>query len=232
MLSLDRDLIKKCLNEVSKSETYLDLIKLKKIDPEELFLVPICFQDDLEVSARTMHGIIYLNSKLKKTTEKIPQYIMHEFTHFVDQTTGDHPTQGSNNKNYLDNPSEIKGFQNQTKYISETEGDSAAENYIDTVLDHHDVPESKIEDKKDDLLRLSSRRKIPEQLPLFPKKQLNNEENIDFLNEVNKIISKLDSKDFEEIPIEKHIKIKKIHPKEREDRINKLQKLLDSIYIK
>lgn len=227
MLSLDKNLIKKCLEEVSNSETYLNLIKSKKIDPEELFLIPICFQDDLEVSARTMHGIIYLNAKLKKSPAKIPSYIMHEFTHFVDQTTGDSPTQGSNNDDYLQNPSEIRGFQNQTKYISETEGDSAAENYIEKVLEHHDIPESEVEDKKEDLLRLSSRRKLPEQLPLFPKKQ--NKENTEFLTEINKLISNLDSDEPEEIPIHKHIKIKKIHPKEREDRINKLQKILDSI---
>lgn len=230
MLDLDKNLIMQCLKEIEISDTFKDLISKKKIDKNELYLVPICFKKNLEVSARTLHGIIYLNSRLKKTPDKIPSYIMHEFTHYVDQTTGSGPTEGSTEDSYLDNPAEIRGFQNQSKYISETQGDRDAEEYIEKVMDHHDVPDHQWEDKKDDLLRLSHKKENPQQLPLFPvvKQQPDlNKLREDFYPSLQKFLQ--DIEDPLEVPVEKHVRVEKLPEFERKDRIKRIQKLLDSL---
>jgi hypothetical protein len=144
-------LINKLKSEIKKTDTIKDLFKEYDIDLKEIDLIPVCFAD-VEVSARTEHAIIYLNYKLLETPEKIKEYLVHEITHYLQQTCGDKPTMGSTDDSYLDNPYEAEGFQNQTKFISETKSDDAAEDYIDNVLDHHEVPKSERTEKKKKLL--------------------------------------------------------------------------------
>jgi hypothetical protein len=88
-----------------------------KISKDELAYVPICFAK-IPVSARTDHGIIYINVDLFNDgdIENDDHYIAHEMTHYMQQTTGTKPTPGSTEDNYLDNPTEQEGFQNQTRY--------------------------------------------------------------------------------------------------------------------
>ena len=128
-------------------------------DLEEITYVPICFAK-LDVSARTDHGIIYLNEDLIKDGDfnDDDHYLVHELTHFCQQTTGDGPTEGSTDDTYLDNKYEQEGFQNQTAYLSETQGDGVASEYVDQVLDHHDVPKQEKEKKKRELLQLAVQR--------------------------------------------------------------------------
>lgn len=121
---------------------------------DEIDDVPIAFAE-LDVSARTDHGIIYLNRDLLETPERIDHYLVHELTHFAQQTTGDGPTKGSTDDTYLDNEAEKEGFQTQTEYISETRGDDAAESYVDKVLDHHDVPDKERKERREELLQLA-----------------------------------------------------------------------------
>jgi uncharacterized FlaG/YvyC family protein len=142
---------------VKKSPSIIDMFNLAGIDINEIDLVPMCFAD-LDVSATTDHGIIYFNIKLLDDGdfEKDDHYMAHELQHYCDQCTGTHPTQGSNEGEYLDNPTEIKGFNAQTKFISETRNEAAAEKYIEQVLDHHEVNDNKErEQRKEQLLELA-----------------------------------------------------------------------------
>lgn len=150
------NLIQKCLDKIKKSDSIKDLFKEYDVSLDEIDLIPICFKKDLEVSARTEHAIIYLNDKLAKTIEELCPYLIHEITHYCQQTTGDKPTKGSNDDNYLDNPAEKEGFQNQTKYISETDGEDKAEKYIEKVLNHHNIPEREMKTRKKQLLNIAA----------------------------------------------------------------------------
>jgi len=141
-------------DKIKDSDVVKDMFKDYGIDVAELDLVPVCFSD-LDVSARTAHGCIYLNNKLLDNLMENDHYLVHELSHYLQQTSGDGPTQGADDGDYLSNPYEQEGFQNQTEYISDQHGDQAAEKYIDKVLDHHDVPNDEKEDKKDDLLALA-----------------------------------------------------------------------------
>jgi hypothetical protein len=126
------------------------------IDIEEIYLIPMAFAD-IDVSAKTDHGIIYYSYELLADGdfEKDFQYGIHEITHWLQQTAGDKPTQSADDGNYLDNPFEEEGFQNQMEYAAKEFGEDEAENYVDDLLKHHDIKgKKKKEKKKKELLKL------------------------------------------------------------------------------
>lgn len=150
--SLNR-MIKKMREFLKKDETTQKMFKDYEVDLEEIDYIPIRF-GKLDVSAKTDHGVIILNWKLLTDGDffKDFSYGVHEITHWLQQTTGTKPTQSSDDGNYLDNPFEEEGFQNQVSYIDHHFGEEEAEKYVDNLLDHHDVEDDKKEDKKEVLM--------------------------------------------------------------------------------
>jgi hypothetical protein len=146
-------ILDKLKKRVFNHDVVKDIFKKYKLNKDEIDLIPVCFAK-IPVSARTNHGIIYLNIDLASDISDNDHYLAHEVTHFAQQTTGSKPTQGSDADDYLDNPVEQEGFRNQTKYISDTQGDEVAEEYIDQVMDYHDVDTD--DKKRDKLLELAS----------------------------------------------------------------------------
>lgn len=137
--------------KIKNHPTTIEVFKEYGVDLDEIDLIPVTFKE-LEVSARSDHGIIYLNKNLLNDPEQIDHYLEHEITHILQQTTGDKPTQGADDGNYLDNEYEIEGFQNQTEYIADTRGEEAAEAYINQVLDHHGIKD--IQERKERMKEL------------------------------------------------------------------------------
>lgn len=123
------------------------------VDINEIDYVPMMF-GDLDVSAKTNHGIIIFNYKLLTDGDffKDFSYGVHELSHYLQQTSGDKPTQSSDDGKYLDNPFEQEGFQNQISYISKHFGDDEAEKYVDHLLDHHDIDDGNEKDKLESIL--------------------------------------------------------------------------------
>lgn len=150
-----RKLIESCIDKIKEHDVIIDLFDEYGIDLDEIHYIPICFAD-LDVSARTDKGCIYLNRTIDKN--EIDHYLVHEICHWAQQTTGNKPTQGANDGDYLENKYEIEGFQNQVEYIADTRSDDDAEEYVDQVLDHHDVDSGR-EDKKDELMESIARLK-------------------------------------------------------------------------
>lgn len=151
--------LEKIKNRVFKHKVVKDMLKKYDIDESELDLVPICFAR-LPVSARTDHGVIYVNIDLAQdgNISEDDHYIAHELTHYCQQTTGNKPTPSAEPGKYLDSPVEQEGFRNQSKYIADTKGEEAAEDYIDDVLDYHErtnKDKKKREDRKDCLLAVA-----------------------------------------------------------------------------
>ena len=155
-------LLEKLKKRVFDSDVVKDMLEEYDIDRAELDLWPICVAK-IPVSARTDHGVIYLNvdlfidedGNIREDVVDNDHYLAHEATHGCQQTTGSKATPGSTDDNYLDNPTEQEGFQNQTKYISETQGDDEAEEYVEQVLDHHthdNADEKKKEKRRKKLL--------------------------------------------------------------------------------
>ena len=86
---------------------------------------------------------IYLRDTLDLAVPMDNSFLVHELTHVLQQTCGDKPTKGANDGDYLANKYEQEGFQNQSEYIADTRSPDKAEDYIDHVLDYHDVDDKK-----------------------------------------------------------------------------------------
>lgn len=141
---------------VKDSEVYRDMCEEHGVSIDYIDIVPMAF-DDIDVSARTNKGCIYFNFALLDDGdfEAEDHYMIHEMVHHFQQCFGDGPTKGSTEDSYLDNEYEQEGFQAQTEYLSETRDDEAAEEYVEKVLDHHDVPKKERDKRREDLLNLA-----------------------------------------------------------------------------
>lgn len=169
----DLKIIDRARKVVKKSDSVREIFQKYDLNIDEIDDIPVCFAD-IDVSARTEKGIIYLNESFRDKEKDIPNYLAHEMTHYAQQTTGDGPTKGSTDDTYLDNEYEQEGFRVQTKYLSETEGDTVAKKYIDKVLRYHEVPKSEKKEKQQQLLQLASN-----QTQLFDRLNKSKEELLD-----------------------------------------------------
>jgi hypothetical protein len=151
--SLDR-MIKKMREYLKKNDVVQKVFEEYGVSIEELDYIPMMF-GELDVSAKTDHGVIIFNYKLLTDADFFEDfsYGVHEMTHWLQQTTGNKATKSSDDGSYLDNPYEQEGFQNQVEYIAEQFGEDHAEQYVDELLEHHEVDSDKeFEEKKDTLM--------------------------------------------------------------------------------
>lgn len=152
------DLINDLKEKVKKHKVVKSILKEYGVDDEALDQTPVCFKK-LDVSARTEYGMIYLNEDfLDGNILDEDHYLVHEFIHVLQQCYGDRPTKSSDSGDYLENKFEQEAFFNQTEYIADTKGEDVAEEYVENLLDHHEVEdEEEREEKKDVLYSRASR---------------------------------------------------------------------------
>ena len=151
--SLNR-MIKKMREYLKQNEVVQKMFKEYDVDISEIDLIPMMF-GNLDVSAKTDHGVIIFNYKLLTDGDffKDFSYGVHEMTHWLQQTTGTKATKSSDDGSYLDNPYEQEGFQNQVEYIADQFGEGEAEQYVDDLLEHHEIENKKeVKDKKETLM--------------------------------------------------------------------------------
>lgn len=146
-------MLKKLREFLKKDDVVQKMFKEYEVDIEEIDFIPMKF-GNLDVSAKTDHGVIIYNYKLLTDGDffKDFSYGVHEITHWLQQTTGTKPTKSSDEGSYLDNPFEQEGFQNQIEYISKQDGKEEAEDYVNNLLDHHEIESDKERDKKKETL--------------------------------------------------------------------------------
>lgn len=114
--------------------------KYKEKNTDEIIdNVPIRFEP-LDVSAKTVNGEIILNSELLKGDFRDNvRYLIHEFTHVLQQENGKVNSTTGKDENYLDDPNEIEAFQNQIDYMEEVYSEKEIQEYMDQLLDHHNI---------------------------------------------------------------------------------------------
>lgn len=146
-------MIDKARKHLKNDETWQKVCQEWGESPDIIDLMPIRF-GNIDVSAKTDHGVITLNWRLlcDGNFTKDYSYLIHEGTHWLQQTCSDKPTKGADDGDYLSNPHEQEGFQTQVEYIANTEGDDKAEAYVDDLLEHHDKTGPKAEKLKDVLM--------------------------------------------------------------------------------
>ena len=122
-------------------------------DIEDVDNVSIEFDPNLDVSAKTVDGKIYLNAKmLEEDWQDYFHYAVHEITHYLQHTSGKCNGHGEEQESYLDNDSEIEAFQNQLKYREKTEPESHVNKYVKDLFDKHNIPKKERPEKKKELL--------------------------------------------------------------------------------
>ena len=72
------------------------------------------------------------DSKIKDPTH----YLAHEAIHFLHQLTG--KMDGHEVKDYLSKPTEVESFQVQIDFKERHEGKKESDEYVESLLDHHD----------------------------------------------------------------------------------------------
>lgn len=132
-------MINKAKNYLKDNEIWKNLCKEYDEEPGIIDYIPIMF-GNLDVSAKTDHGIVILNYKLLCDGDffKDYSYLIHECTHWFQQCYGKKATKSSDDGDYLHNKFEQEGFANQVEYIDEQFGKDEAEKYVEDLLEHHD----------------------------------------------------------------------------------------------
>jgi hypothetical protein len=146
-------IINKAKKNLKKDKIMKSVFKEHGQDIDMIDYIPTYFKT-LDVSAKTDHGVVWLNYKLiSDGFDKFDySYLVHEYTHWLQQCFGKKPTKGADDGEYLDNKFEQEGFQNQVEYIADHFGEDEAEKYVDNLLDYHDVKDNGKKDKLEAVL--------------------------------------------------------------------------------
>lgn len=116
--------------------------------------VPISFCD-LDVSAKTKDKKIYLNESMLADDSPVDDpthYLIHELVHYLQQKTGKNMKKHRDEDEYLDKETEEEAFKTQIDFKKREESEEEAEDYVEKLLDHHDMEGKKRDEKKDELL--------------------------------------------------------------------------------
>lgn len=147
------DLINKMRQVAKKDPGVIEKFKEYRIPLKHIDHVSIQYAD-LGVSAKTKGGKIYLNNRLLASDNPFDEsihYVVHELAHVLQQLTGQH-NKGSANDRYIDKPTEEEAFMLQIDYKRREEGPEEAEEYVDGLLEHHNLKGKDKEEKKKELL--------------------------------------------------------------------------------
>ena len=142
-----------------KEELCADPIAKKILDkfnmPEEVIQgLSISFDEDLDVTAKTVNGEVTLNKTLlDKSFHTLMRYVIHELVHVCQHIRDEDkkPKKSPKGKGYLENKEEIEAFKWQTLYETETKGEDKAEEYLENLLEFHKIPKKEREDKIEEL---------------------------------------------------------------------------------
>lgn len=141
MNSKDSKVLLEAITSLLKDNAIVqELFKKFDVPLEKIDSIPIEFQE-MEVSAKTKKGKIYINESLLSDGDfsEDVHYIVHEIVHWLQQIYGDktkYPK--SNDVHYLDLPSEIEAFKYQIKFIGSFQSADDAEQYVSDLLDFHE----------------------------------------------------------------------------------------------
>lgn len=139
---------------LKKSPVVMAMFEEFNVPIDDIENVSIDFAD-LDVSAKTKNKKIYLNERFLEDGEFAEElhYIVHELTHYLQQTKGEvKHFPDLDDLDYLDKPTEIEAFQYQIQFMKDQYGDEKAKEYVDDLLEFHELSGKEAEEKKVKLL--------------------------------------------------------------------------------
>lgn len=147
------ELLSKIKADLKENDVAKEICKEYGFDIDIIDGVPLKFSDELDVSARTKDSHIELNSNLMdEPFETMMRYAIHELVHALQHMKSKHKVDPHKDMEYLDRPDELEAFQYQIKFEDDARGPMEAENYVDNLLDYHDIDVREREDKREELL--------------------------------------------------------------------------------
>lgn len=115
--------------------------------------IPIDISDEIDVSAKTINSRIILNKKLlDEPFEILMRYAIHELVHALQHMDSEGGEDPYSEHEYLDRPDELEAFKYQIEYDKNNRGEDKVIEYVEDLLDYHDIPEHEQEEKKNELL--------------------------------------------------------------------------------
>ena len=146
-------LLSEIKKDICSDKLVKELFKDYNFSEEVLLGVAISFSDDIDSTAKTVNGQIFLNtSLLDESDDTIGRYIIHELTHVFQhiekQKNGQNKKKSDNSEDYLSKPEEIEAFQNQIAYNADKTSRKEVEDYVFDLLEYHEVED---EDEADDV---------------------------------------------------------------------------------
>jgi hypothetical protein len=144
----------KALSEIRAAllndEIAMDICSEAGEDESILEAVPIYFEE-MDVTAKTVSGKIMLNPALIDEPFIIMmRYVIHELVHVMQHLDGKKRDKDDDG-NYLDKETEEAAFKRQIEFDMEHRTEKDVGEYIDGLLEYHDFPEKKREEKEEEL---------------------------------------------------------------------------------
>ena len=122
-------------------------------DKDILLGIPISFSSDLDVSAKTTDGEMTLNTELiEEGYEIMLRYVIHELVHVFQHMENKEKKDLYPNHEYLDRPDELQAFQYQIEFDESARGEKSVIEYVEELLDYHDIPAEERVDKAVELM--------------------------------------------------------------------------------
>lgn len=143
-------LISKLREFLKKEEVVQEVLKKYDLDDSIIDYVQIKFEP-LDVSAKTVDGVIILNEKLLNMhVRDIIRYLAHELTHCAQQKTRN--INEEKGEDYLDQEGEIEAFQTQLCVMEEMYDTEEMQKYLDGLMNHHGLKGKERREKIEELL--------------------------------------------------------------------------------
>ncbi len=146
-------LLSRIKKEIKQDEVCKDICKEHGFDLSIIDGISIDFDDDIDVSAKTINSKIFLNSGLlEKSFETIMRYVVHELVHAFQHMKMYGEDKNKKEQEYLDDENEVEAFKRQVEFQAKEEGVDKAEDYVEDLIEYHEVPEDERNSKKNELL--------------------------------------------------------------------------------
>ena len=145
-------LVREMRNQAKSDPVIIEKFKEYGVPLDDIDNVSVQFCD-LDVSSKTKDQSIYLSNKMLADDSNVDDpthYLIHELVHYLQQKTGN--TCDKDNKDYLDLETEEEAFKAQIDFKKREESEAKAEEYVDGLLDYHDLEGEKRKGKKEELL--------------------------------------------------------------------------------
>lgn len=148
-----RKVLQRAKRQIKSEPAYKEVCREYDVGLDAIDDIHISFKP-LDVSAKTVNGRVFLNDRLfdDDDMDDIKRYIIHEFTHCLQQANG--MVDGNVDKDsYLDDENEQEAFQVQLEFMDDHYTQKEMQEYLEQLLDHHEIKGKERKQKIRDLTK-------------------------------------------------------------------------------